>query len=491
MADWIPKLNPSVDLRKLALSAEEGFVLSRLDGATPARNLPALTGLPVERLRTILTRLISEGALLPAVAASPGAPAPAPGAQAARPPVAAAPPARPPVATTAAHSGGQGVFPGAALGVRAAPSADPAQGTNPVHTGSQQAASPLHTRPTGAQQAASPLHTGPTGAQQAASPPHGHTPPARGASHSQSGAVGEPEEDLPTLDLTAHEAEASQDAAASQDAEASQDAVASRDAGDTPDAAAPRDPGDPQDDAEPAEDEPEVALGNYRQLFETRLHPLPEDQRVAHAHAAEDPVLSALCFDPVPAVIKAVLENARTGLAHARLVARYHRNPVGLEALCGRAAFTADLGVRRWLVRNPQLPAGLFRRLWGARRLMELHKVTNDRDVPEGTRRSAREVLRQRFVSGPAEEKVELIINTEGRSLAALIGLPVDGKTSSLLCGRTYRSPMLIQNIARWSAAPPALIAHLLRQEAVRRQPQLRILLTRHPNAPADAKRGA
>ncbi|EPX54996.1 hypothetical protein D187_009735 [Cystobacter fuscus DSM 2262] len=59
------------------------------------------------------------------------------------------------------------------------------------------------------------------------------------------------------------------------------------------------------------------------------------------------------------------------------------------------------------------------------------------------------------------------------------------------LCGRTYRSPMLIQNIARWSAAPPALIAHLLRQEAVRRQPQLRTLLTRHPNAPADAKRGA
>ncbi|WP_205519506.1 hypothetical protein [Pyxidicoccus caerfyrddinensis] len=400
MAEWIPKLNPAVDLRKLALSPEEGFVLSRLDGATPARNLPALTGLPVERLRTILTRLVSEGALLPAtVAASPGA-APAPVAQAARPTVAT---------TTPAHD-------------------------------------------------ASSLH-GQTAPAQGASPLHGQTAPAQGA-RPQPGPPGEAEEDLPTLDLTAHEADA------------------------------PPEAGDAPDDSEPADDEPEVALGNYRQLFETRLHPLPEDQRVAHAHAAEDPVLSALCFDPVPAVIKAVLENARTGLAHARLVARYHRNPVGLEALCGRAAFTADTGVRRWLVRNPQLPAGLFRRLWGARRLMELHKVTNDRDIPEGTRRSAREVLRQRFASGPAEEKVELIINTEGRSLAALIGLPVDGKTASLLCGRTYRSPLLIQNIARWSAAPPVLIAHLLRQEAVRRQPQLRTLLTRHPNAPADAKRG-
>lgn len=384
MADWIPKLNPGVDLRKLTLSPEEGFVLSRLDGATPARNLPALTGLPVERLKLILTRLLSEGALLPAAtASSPGA---APGAQ-------------PPVATA-----------------------------SPAATG------------------LNPLSPGPMGT-------------ARGTSHRPPGSTEEAEEALPTLDLAAHEAESPQ-------------------------------PEDAPDDEEPADDEPEVALGNYRQLFETRLHPLPEDQRVAHAHAAEDPVLSAFCFDPLPSVIKAVLENARVGLAHARLVARNHRNPVGLEALCGRAAFSADAGVRRWLLRNPQLPASIFRRLWGMRRLMELYKVTNDRDIPEGTRRSGREVLRQRFTSGPAEEKVELIINTEGRALAALIGMPVDGKTTSMLCGRTYRSPMLIQNIARWCAAPPALIAHLLKQEAVRRQPQLRMLLVRHPNAPADAKRG-
>ncbi len=354
MTEWTPKPNPAVDLRTLALSPEEGFVLSRLDGATPARNLPALTGLPPERLRVILSRLVTQGALLPTPA-----------------------PASPPSAF------------------------EP-----------QRAASPAPEAP----------------AEETA---------------------------LPVLDLTQQDE----------------------------DAAPEEGPG--------AEDEPEAALGNYRQLFEVRLHPLPEDQRVAHAHAAEEPVLSALCFDPVPAVIKAVLENARTGLAHARLVARYHRNPVGLEALCARAAFAADTGVRRWLVRNPQLPASLFRRLWSARRLMELHKVGNDRDVPESTRRSAREVLRQRFASGPAEEKVELILNTEGRALAALIGLPVDGKTASLLCGRTYRSPMLIQNIARWSAAPPALIAHLLKQEAVRRQPQLRMLLARHPNAPAEAKRGS
>jgi hypothetical protein len=351
MNDWTPKPNPGVDLRRLTLSPEEGFVLSRLDGSTRAKDLPALTGFPLERLEVILSRLVEEGALLPGN-------------------------------TAVAGNGARTAHP------------DP---------------------------------------------------------------LPEAEGNGPTMEFEVLDAESS---------------------------------GAEPADTEPSDDEPEVAQGNYRQRFETLLHPLPEDQRVSLAHAAEDPDLSALCFDPVPAVIKAVLENSRVGLAHARLVARHHRNPVGLEALCARAAFAADAGVRRWLVRNPQLPAGLFRRLWGTRRLMEQYKLSSDRDIPEGTRRNARELLRHRFSSGPAEEKVELILNTEGRSLTALTGMPVDGKTASLLCGRTYRSAMLIQNIARWSAAPPALIAHLLRQEAVRRQPQLRLLLARHPNAPADAKRG-
>jgi hypothetical protein len=315
MVDWTPKPNLAVDLKRLSLSAEEGFVLSRLDGGTAASHLPALTGLPPERLQAILQRLVEHGALHPP----------------------------PPEQRTAA-------------------------------------------------------------------------------------------------------------------------------------------------DEAPEEDEPPETQAHHRQLFETRLHPLEENTRRARAHAAEEPELSAFCFDPVPAVIQAVLENPRVGLGHARLIVRHHRNPVGLEAVCAKAAFAADGGVRRWLVRNPQLPGGLFRRLWSARRLMELHKVMADRDIPEGTRRTARELLRQRFNSGPSEEKAELILHTEGRCLMSLSGLPVDGRTASLLCGRPYRSSLLIQNIARWSAAPAALIAHLLKQDAVRQQPQLRMLLARHPHAPTDAR---
>ena len=70
-------------------------------------------------------------------------------------------------------------------------------------------------------------------------------------------------------------------------------------------------------------------------------------------------------------------------------------------------------------------------------------------------------------------------------ALQQLTGLPIDSKTTALLCGRTYSSTLFIQNLARWSAAPPPLVAHLLRQEALRRSPMLRTLLMRHPNAPA------
>ena len=244
----------------------------------------------------------------------------------------------------------------------------------------------------------------------------------------------------------------------------------------------------PEDDDEDpeAEDEPS---GTHRQLYETALRDLTTAERTARAKAAEEPELSALCFDPLPAVIHALLDNPRFALPQARLVATHHRTPAGLEALSARAAFAADAGVRRALLRNPQLPAALLRRLYGGRRLLEQHKLVISHDLPEQTRRTARELLRTRFSSAEAEERVEVIVKTEGRCLASLTGLPVDGKTAALLCGRPYTSTLLVQNISRWAACPPALIAHLLKQELVRRSPSLKLLLQRHPNAPTDPRR--
>lgn len=152
---------------------------------------------------------------------------------------------------------------------------------------------------------------------------------------------------------------------------------------------------------------------------------------------------------------------------------------MGLEAIAAKPLFAADVGVRRALLRNPQLPAGLYRRLWTTRRVQ--HLVCINREVPEQTRRTARDVLRARFVSGPSEEKVELIVKTEGRCLTSLVGVGLDSKSTSLLCGRTYASLLFVQNLARWSATPAPLIAHLLRQDVVKRNPMLRTLLERRP----------
>ena len=222
----------------------------------------------------------------------------------------------------------------------------------------------------------------------------------------------------------------------------------------------------------------------HRQLFETRLHPRSEDERARLATAAEEPELSALCFDPVPAVIHRVLENPRTGLVHARLIAAHHGNPVGLEALAARPAFLADREVQRFLLRNVQSSEAMLRRLLASRRLLQIYECCQSHDVPEHHRKTARSVLKARFSAASPEERVDLILITEGRVLGTLSGLALDGRSVALICGRGVRSTLLIENLARWPATPPALIAYLLKHPLVRQVPQLKLLLGRHPNCP-------
>jgi len=256
-----------------------------------------------------------------------------------------------------------------------------------------------------------------------------------------------------------------------------------------PEAAADLAPGpEPESELEteePEEDAPQAAAraATHRQLFEGHLHHRPLDLRVAQARLAVEPDLSAWCFDPTAEVIRALLENPRTGHLQARLIAAHHRTSAGLEALGGRTAFTSDGGVRRALLQNPLLPPGLYRRLWSARRLLDQYHVATSREAPEQVRTMARDQLRASFSQRTGEERAELILLTEGRCLATLVGLTIDGHTTSILCRRTYSSTLLIQNIARWSAAPPQLIAHLRRQDLVKRNATLRQLLERHPNA--------
>lgn len=223
-------------------------------------------------------------------------------------------------------------------------------------------------------------------------------------------------------------------------------------------------------------------------LYRERFHHLSADERASLAATANGAALSALCYDPLPAVIRQVLGNPLAGLEQARLVAAHHQNSAGLEFLLAHAELMRDLQVQRLLWRNPQLNEGQLRRLTQGKRLLELWKLSISREATSQTRTNTARLLRTRFTSAAAEERVELIFTTEGRSLAGLAGLPIDSKTTSLLCARTYSSMLLVQNIAHWASAPPQLISHLMKQPIVVRQPRLRTMLAQHPNAPADAK---
>src|SRR4051812_50002659 len=58
----VPELVQGLDVRTLPLSALEGFVLSRIDGRAPVREVVAMTGLPADQVLQMLERLCSLGA---------------------------------------------------------------------------------------------------------------------------------------------------------------------------------------------------------------------------------------------------------------------------------------------------------------------------------------------------------------------------------------------------------------------------------------------
>lgn len=375
MEDWRPRPRAAVDPRGLPLDAEEGFLLSRLDGATSLPELRALTGLGAARLEALLHRLIEVGAIDGPTKADPSGASPVP-----------------PRATPAPPGGTSDAVRAAALAAHAK-----ALGVRTPEAGEAMAADARDEADTERERADE-----------------------------------DEEEDLPA-------AEARQLSA--------------------------------------------------RALFGQFLRHLDEAERTTRAAVADDPELSAFCFDPLPTVARALIGNPHFTIAHARMLARFHTSSPGLEALALRGAVARDPVVERCLLRNANLPGGAARRMLTPLRLLRLWLLHVDREVPELARKLSKDVLRSRFGTAPAEERVDLILRTDGRVLMSLGGVAVDGRTASLLCQRSYRSPLLIQNLARWSACPVPLLVHLWNQPAVRQQQLLRQALLRHPNLPSELKR--
>jgi len=228
---------------------------------------------------------------------------------------------------------------------------------------------------------------------------------------------------------------------------------------------------------------------NYRKIYEERFRDMPTDDRVAYAPRAHGPELMALCLDPDPRVIFALVTNPHFGFDHARYVALWHRTPQGLDHVAKDAAMLRDKQVERRFLKNPQVSEPLLQRILMPKRLLEVYKTCIDRDVIERTRTKGRVILHRRWASAQPEERVELLLTTEGRCLVLLLGCNIDARAVQILCGRSTFTNMFITSMARFPAAPPALLAHLAKQPLVKRNPLLRRMLQAHKNMPGDAKR--
>jgi len=234
---------------------------------------------------------------------------------------------------------------------------------------------------------------------------------------------------------------------------------------------------------------PPVDEVNFRRVYETRFRNLETGERQDSALHVTGAELFALCFDPAPEVIAALLDNSHFGLDHARVVALHHKNPAGLEILARRAQLLRDSHVQRRLLQNLQTPESVLDRVLRVKRLLDVYRLSIDRELPERNRLKVRARLRPCFANAEAEERATLIIKTEGRCLLGLSGCTFDARTTQILCNQSFLSTLFIQNLARFPATPPMLLQKLLRSPVVQRQPQLRHLLLRHPNSGHDHKR--
>jgi hypothetical protein len=97
--------------------------------------------------------------------------------------------------------------------------------------------------------------------------------------------------------------------------------------------------------------------------------------------------------------------------------------------------------------------------------------------------------MQKKFMLASPDERAALLVRTEGRCLVLLVNCALDARTTQMLTSKTSYTVLFIQNLARWSATPPAVLTHLLKQPLVRQNQGLKKMILKHRNVPSDAKR--
>ena len=240
---------------------------------------------------------------------------------------------------------------------------------------------------------------------------------------------------------------------------------------------------------EPHDLDPNVLDASFKQVYDRDFARLPVETRIAHSGREGGMTLLALCHDPEPAVIGAIMMNHECVPSHARIIALNHTSALGLEQLTRRRDLLADAQVEWLLLRNPMLSQDLAQQLLAPKALGDLYAVWSDEVVAEPARAIARDTIRTLFGAAPATERAALITHTEGNVLQALAGLTLDGRTVTLLSSAPYTSVVFVRNLIKFTACPGPLLGYLSKQSLVRRNPQLRNMLLQHPNLPAELRR--
>jgi hypothetical protein len=440
MSDWKPKTKTSVDVTKLDLTGEEGFVLSRIDGSTSVTNLSHVTGMTADRVDAILGKLMKAGVL----EGPSSAPAPARATSATK---------RTPSSSTANVN---------ATVVEA-----------PVFDATLEM-SRLDVPDDG-----DVFGTGLTSSEQREIEAEAFASDedflGEATLEGEAGSDGE-------RNVASHEGPTDENKSGDADQDDDEEETSAK----VDDALAKAE----EDEEKKGEEELERATSNYRRLYAEQLADKQVDDRVHLAQTESGDVLMALCFDAQARVVIAVVENVNSGLDHARLIATHHRTGTGLSALAKNQAFLRDTQTQRALLKNPQLPDTLFKLIMAPKRMADTYRLSLSRELTERTKTAARNLFRKKFTEGTAEERVALIYQCEGRCLNLLLGVTIDARTASLMCQKQMLSTLLIQNLCRFPSTPPPVLVHMAKQQLVRRTPSLKQLVVRHPNAPTGLKRG-